>query len=213
MGDDQAIGLPVRSALRTLRTIGPTAVALVALVSSAVAVAFALWPALKPDPRERLGAQVGVYTVETHVSRNDWLHRISGSRREYARRRDAFLREAGLDGGLPGRSDTRRLLGQRGTLFYVTTTIEGFKRRSVQLRWSLYGARHRQRVGSPGLRDVTVAGLRLDAPTDRSFVEVWAPPIVRHGTYFARFELVGENGTLLAVADSPRFAALLGDMQ
>jgi len=59
------------------------------------------------------------------------------------------------------------------------------------------------------LQDVPVAGVRLEAPTDRSFVQVWVPPVASTGRCFARFELVSRDGTLLAVADSPRFATSL----
>ena len=43
----------------------------------------------------------------------------------------------------------------------------------------------------------------------RSFVQVWVPPVASGRSCFARFELVTHDGTLLAVADSPRFAPSL----
>jgi hypothetical protein len=195
--------------LGKLRSVGPMTVGAVALISSAIAVAFALWPTLKPDPRDRLGADLGVFSVETRVAHDAWLRRVSPTPDSYGDLRTATLREASLDGGPPGADEERRILRQQGTLFYVKMTIEGFKRRNVTLRWSLYSARSRRRLPEPGLQDVPVAGVHLEAPTDRSFVEVWVPPVSSTGACFARFELVTHDGTLLAVADSPRYQASL----
>jgi hypothetical protein len=199
----------VARALAKLRSLGPVTVGAVAVISSALALAFALWPALKPDPRDRLGADLGVFAVETRVAHDAWIHRVSPTPGDYGDLRTATLRDASLDGGPPAAEDERSILRQRGTLFYVRMTIEGFKRRNVTLRWSLYSARTRRRLPEPGLQDVAVAGVRLEAPTDRSFVQVWVPPVASNGRCFARFELVTRDGTLLAVADSPRFAASL----
>jgi hypothetical protein len=196
-------------ALATLRSAGPMTVGAVAVISSALALAFALWPTLKPDPRDRLGADLGVFAVETRVTHDAWIRRVSPTPGDYGKLRTATLRDASLDGDSPGAEDERQILRQRGTLFYVKMTIEGFKRRNVTLRWSLYSERTRRRLPEPGLHDVPVAGVRLEAPTDRSFVQVWVPPVASTGRCFARFELVTRGGTLLAVADSPRFAASL----
>jgi hypothetical protein len=192
-----------------LRSLGPMTVGAVALMSSALAFAFALWPTLKPDPRDRLGADLGVFAVETRVAHDDWIHRVSPTQDAYSELRTTTLRKASLDGGPPAAEEERLILRQRGTLFYVRMTIEGFKRRNVTLRWSLYAAGTRRRLSEPGLQDVPVAGVRLEAPTDRSFVQVWVPPVARDGSCFARFELVTHEGTLLAVADSPRFTPSL----
>jgi hypothetical protein len=192
-----------------LRSVGPMTVGVVAVISSALAVAFALWPALKPDPRDRLGADLGVFAVETRVAQDDWIHRVSATRDGYGDLRADTLRDASIGGETLPADQERDLLRQRGTLFYVRMTIEGFKRRNVTLRWSLYSARTRRRLREPGLQDVPVAGVRLEAPTDRSFLQVWVPPVASGGACFARFELVTHEGTLLAVADSPRFTPSL----
>jgi hypothetical protein len=192
-----------------LRSVGPLTVGAVAVVSSALAVAFALWPALKPDPRDRLGADLGVFAVETRVAQDAWIHRVSATRDDYGELRAATLRDASLQGETLPADQERDLLHQRGTLFYVRMTIEGFKRRNVTLRWSLYSGRTGRRLAQPGLQDVPVAGLRLEAPTDRSFLQVWVPPVSSDGSCFARFELVTHEGTLLAVVDSPRFTPSL----
>jgi hypothetical protein len=199
----------VARGLVKLRALGPMTVGAVAALSSALAFAFALWPTLKPDPRDRLGADLGVFAVETRVTHDDWIHRVSPTQDAYGELRTTTLREASLDGGPPAAEEERLILRQRGTLFYVRMTIEGFKRRNVTLRWSLYSARTRRRLAQPGLSDTPAAGVRLDAPTDRSFVQVWVPPVASGRSCFARFELVTHDGTLLAVADSPRFAPSL----
>jgi hypothetical protein len=199
----------VARGLVKLRALGPMTVGAVAVLSSALAFAFALWPTLKPDPRDRLGADLGVFAVETRVTHDDWIHRVSPTQDAYGELRTTTLREASLDGGPPAAEEERLILRQRGTLFYVRMTIEGFKRRNVTLRWSLYSARTRRRLAQPGLSDTPAAGVRLEAPTDRSFVQVWVPPVASGRSCFARFELVTHDGTLLAVADSPRFAPSL----
>jgi hypothetical protein len=195
--------------LAKLRSLGPMSVGAVAVISSALAVAFALWPALKPDPRDRVGADLGVFAVETRVAQDAWIHRVSATPDDYGQLRAATLRDASIHGEPLPAEQERGLLRQRGTLFYVRMTIEGFKRRNVTLRWSLYSARTRRRLAQPGLQDIPVAGVRLEAPTDRSFVQVWVPPVASSHRCFARFELVTHDGTLLAVADSPRFAPSL----
>lgn len=160
--------------------------AALALVSGVVALLFDLVPALKPDPRERLGADVSIFDVEPNVSYGDWLRRTN--------QRARFRREGPGAAQLPGK------------LVYVKTTIEGFKRRSASLRWSVYRARTRTRVPSPAFRDQHAVEVRLDAPTDRSLQELWVPqlPPLR-GPFFVRVELRDRHNVLLAVADSRRF--------
>ncbi len=172
------------------RRLGPgvlTALtAALALASGVTALLFDLVPALKPDPRERLGAAVSIFDVEPRVSYGEWLRRTDQWER---------LRREGRDAGrLPGK------------LVYVETRIEGFKRRSASLRWSVYRARTRIRLASPAFRNQHAVDVRLDAPTDRSLQEVWIPdlPSLR-GPFFVRVELRDRNKVLLAVADSKRF--------
>jgi hypothetical protein len=92
----------------------------------------------------------------------------------------------------------------------VRTKIVGFKRRSLQLRWSIYNARTQRRLrASERLANVAGAELVGQAPSDESVSLVWTPMIVARGAYFARFELVDPNGIVLAVADSQRFPGLI----
>jgi hypothetical protein len=178
--------------------------ALLALASSLVALVFTLWPELKPDPRERLGADVAVFSVEPGVRYGDWLERTSPTDEVLDRRREDYVERAALPGQLTA-ADQRALLGVTGGVAYVRLTIEGFKRRNVRLRWSMYEARSGRRVGDRGFHDVPAAEVDLDAPTDRSVVQLWFPPPPSPGEKFVRVELSSAAGVLLAVADSERF--------
>jgi hypothetical protein len=181
---------------------GVTAVtAVVALLSSIVAVGFALWPSLKPDPHEKFSAEVVVLRIDRHVTVNEWLHRITFSADAYRRMRDARVR-AELGPGFD-RVSARDLLALSGEVAYVESTLEGFKRSSVVLRWSLYDARTHARIRQFSGRSLAL--LRLEAPTDRTIQEVWLPPVPGTGPYFIRVALYDKRGVLLAIDDSARF--------
>ncbi len=175
---------------RRLGMAGVTALtAALALVSGVVALLFDLVPALKPDPRERLGAEVSIFDVEPGVTIGDWLKRTN--QREQ-------LRQIGRRGGGG--------LTVKGNLVYVKTTIEGFKRRRASLGWWVYRTRTRTRLQEPQFYDRRAVEVRLDAPTDRSLQEVWIPEMPPlPGSFFVRVELRDANDVLLAVADSKPF--------
>ena len=103
----------------------------------------------------------------------------------------------------------RDQLNVRGQLFYVRIRIEGFKRRVLRLRWSMYRAQSQRRLASEGLQNVTGAEFVGDAPSDVSVALVWTPAVVVRGLCFARFELLGPNGVVLGVADSQKFRGLI----
>jgi hypothetical protein len=172
-------------------------VAATALGSSLVALVFELWPGLKPDPRTKLGADVSVFAVDPRVSYGAFLQRLSFSDADLRSRISAAC-------GTPKPCGRLNLPGEEA---YVQTTVEGFKRRSVALRLSLYNAASQTRVA--GASDVDVAKERLAAPSDQSVIPVWivCPP-KRGGRYFIRVELYHSGDhVLLAVADSRRFSA------
>jgi hypothetical protein len=189
--------------LRRLSSRGVTAVtALVALVASAVALAFDLWPGLKPDPRENFRADVGVFSVDRGVTLDDYLRRTTFSRADYRQARAKHLSAAGVPEGDPS---TRGLLTLAGEVVYVASTLQGFKRRSVTLRWSLYDARTRTRLNGPSFSGVSAAQVEVEAPTDRTLQEIWLPPPPGRGPYFVRVALYDDRDVLLAVADSEPF--------
>ena len=183
---------------RLTRRLSPTALtALVALVSAGVALAFELWPALKPDPRDQFAAELNVVTVEREVTGPD------------------FVREADPD---PGHFNTNlrefqqnhaNVTDPRGELAYVEATVHGFKRQTTTLRWTMYDAATDERITSPTLKNVSDSERTGAAPTDRSIQPIWLPPqydMARH--YFVRVELLAPDHTLLAVADSKPFRGL-----
>jgi hypothetical protein len=183
---------------RRLGTLAWTAVvAAVALASGLTGLVFDLWPGLKPDPRTKLSGEVSVFAVDPSVSYGEYLKRTSFSDTEFQRRSLQVC---------DGRRTCNRL-ALPGEQIYINTTVEGFKRRAVILRLSLYRAATHRRVA--GISDVDVARENLDAPTDRAVVPVWliCPP-QPWARYFVRVELYhrGDN-VLLAVGDSKPFKA------
>jgi hypothetical protein len=184
--------------------------ALLALASGVVGLVFDLWPELRPDPRTTRAAEVAVVAVERAVPIDDWLHRVSPTRQAYAARRRAHLRNAFAGMPTPTRAEVKSALGVKGQLVYVRTHIEGFKRRSLRLRWSMYRAAGERRLANLGLANATGASVVGEAPSDTSVVLVWTPAVPVRDTLFVRFELVDPAGTVLAVGDSRRFKSLVG---
>jgi hypothetical protein len=88
-------------------------------------------------------------------------------------------------------------------------TIEGFKGRDVDLKWSIYDAKTDRRVAKPSL-EAQVADRILDlaSPSTRQVIQLWTPELVGHTRYFVRLELVDRAGTSLAIADSDDFAGI-----
>jgi hypothetical protein len=170
-------------------------VAVVALTSSLATLIFELWPGLRPDPRVKLGADVSVFAIDPGVTYGVYLERLSFSPSELHTRLAAAC------------GSTRRCgrLGLRGEEVYVRTTVDGFKRRSISMRLSLYNAATHTRV--QGASNVDVANERLSSPSDRAVVPVWliCPPDVSR-RYFVRVELYHRgDDVLLAVGDSRSF--------
>jgi hypothetical protein len=171
-------------------------VAAVAFASSAVALVFTLWPGLKPDPRTHLGAEISVFAVDPNVTYGEWLTTRSSFSESEAQSR---LNEA--------KRQTPGLLKVGGEVAYVRTQVEGFKRRSVAMRASIYESGSHSRVD--GVSNIEVATQHLDAPSDQVVVPVWLPCPPESGRkYYVRIELYhrGDN-VLLAVADSKTFTA------
>jgi hypothetical protein len=176
----------------------------IALVAAASGQVFQFFPGLRPDPRERTGADLAVFAVEPAVTVDDWLQRTSGFPEDLRRRRDEYIRRSA--GTLKITSaDRATYLDRRGYVLYVRMTVEGFKRRDVVMRWSMYDNATRRRIHEITFKEAGRMG--LDAPTDRSVVELWAPPAPGHDKVFLRIALASNNdGTMLAVTDSPAFS-------
>jgi hypothetical protein len=193
---------PARATETSQRRFGSVAVALitaaVALVSSVVALTFELWPSLRPDPRSELGATASVLAVERNVTLGEWMQRVSRTDADLRRRRKSYIASGGSRGGLliPGQ------------LAYVRTSVRGFKRRDVTLRWSIYDARTQERRREDSWDRANRSGLALGAPRDESVAEIWLPAVVGARKYFVRIEVRDGDGALLAIADSEPFRGL-----
>lgn len=167
---------------------------------------FTLWPGLKPDPGDRLGADVSIFAVEPGVTYQSWVRRTSNTAEEIRTRANEYISQASIPGEAADPHTRRQLLLVKGSVIYVRLTIEGFKRGSVILRWSMYNARNNQRVPVSDFHDVRAGDINLDTPSDRSVAQLWVPPAPGQSKVFIRVELVSREGTLLAVADSGKFA-------
>jgi hypothetical protein len=169
-------------------------VAVIAMASSLTALTYELFPGIKPDPRTSLGANVSVFAVEPGLSQDQYLQRLASSDNDLGKlERDACkgaARCGALD--LPGEQ------------VYVQTDVEGFKRKDVLMRASLYNAR--TRVREQNLTQI-VARESLQSPSDRAVVPIWMPcPDDNSNAYFVRIELFHQGDhVLLAVNDSKPF--------
>jgi hypothetical protein len=154
--------------------------ALLAAGISGTTLVYTIWPGLRPDPKEKVGADIRALAVDQNVSRAEYTCRT------------------GLTAGR-GRPPTAM-----GNVYYVRAVIEGFKRDSVDLRWFTYDANNDHRL--PGLRSNTdeVSVFRPQAPINTQIAEVWVPTPEKTGNYFVRFELYAK-AVLLAFVDSRPF--------
>jgi hypothetical protein len=74
-------------------------------------------------------------------------------------------------------------------------TLEGFKGRKVEVRWSLY--RGGGRVATPWLKDHPVLSVKGEADVDRASPEFWVPLPKQRARYFVAIEVFDDKGTKL----------------
>lgn len=165
--------------------------ALLAASISGTSLTFALVPGLKPDPKERVGAELEVLALDRNVYYSQYKKRPGRQIDVEARPRD----------------------DHPGNVFYVRARIEGFKRESVRLQWFTYN--HQNGVRKSGrvkeAREESI--FEPDAPINKQVAQIW----VREpgsfdqedwdsetGEWFIRFELYSGN-VLLAFGDSSKF--------
>jgi hypothetical protein len=171
-----------RPRLQTAALVTLIGAILAASISGANLV-FELWPGLKPDPKEKIGAEVATLALDINVPYGGFLGR-SGQQPPV----DADLKEV-------------------GNVFYVRAAIEGFKRETVRLKWFTYNADNNTR--EPGLR-ASVKAERLfkpHAPIDTQIAQVWVPTPSEAGNFFVRFELYSGD-VLLAFVDSKPYESI-----
>jgi hypothetical protein len=182
------------------RRVRMSVTALVALVGALLAAAisgtslsFALVPGLKPDPKEKVGANLEVVALDKNVDYSEYRQRP----------------------GRPIDMEVRPRGDHHGNVFYLRARIEGFKRESVHLRWFTYN--HENGVRRPGLKGLPEEAIfEPDAPINTQVAQIWVrepgsfdrlnPEVWNSdaGEYFVRFELYSDD-VLLAFRDSAKF--------
>ena len=162
--------------------------ALLAALISGTNLTFELWPGLKPDPKEKVGASLAVLRLDKNVDYGDYRKRV------------------------PRRATRAPIAEHPGNVFYLRAQIEGFKRETVHLKWFTYdpnGERRSDRGGGRSEESV----FQPDAPINTQVAQVWVREPGQFldglwesdpGEYFVRFELYSGD-VLLALIDAPRF--------
>jgi hypothetical protein len=151
---------------------------------------FELFPSLKPDPKEKVGANLAVLEIDKNVDYSAY-------------------------GNRPGRHiDVHVRPDHPGNVFYLRAQLEGFKRESVRLKWFTYEPNGERQPGSR--REAGEQSIfEPDAPINTQVVQIWVREPGRFDgygewdaddgeNYFVRFELYSGD-VLLAFKDSPTF--------
>jgi hypothetical protein len=164
--------------------------ALLAASISGTSLTFALVPGLKPDPKEKVGADLAVLALDTNVDYSAY-------------------------GNRPGRHIVAKAKPEHpGNVFYIRAHIEGFKRQSVRLKWFIYDPNGERRPGSK-TEASEQSIFEPDAPINTQVAQIWVREpgsFDPYGewksdedeNYFIRFELYSGD-VLLAFKDSPTF--------
>lgn len=173
--------------------------AMVALVASSSDLVYKVRPDLKPDPRERIGAELKILAVEPKMRLNVWLAE--------AHPRDTKAQLERIFGGhLPQSTE----LTQEGEIVYVLTKVDGFKHRAVKLRVRLYNARKQRRTPKDFQRVFReTSSVAIDAPSRSSVQLLFIPDLTDEPTArFLRVRLVdSSSGEVLALTDSPKLVS------
>ena len=162
--------------------------AVLAATISATTLIFILWPGLKPDPKERVGASLATVAFDRNVTLEQYFQR------EGVTKKADMIRH--LQHG--------EKLGGNGNVFYVKAQIEGFKRSSLHLAWFTYNAEDRYRCLKFRARAPAEVVFQPEAPINTQVAQVWVPTPDLNGTFFVRFELY-TGSVLLNFTDSPKF--------
>jgi hypothetical protein len=158
--------------------------ALLALATGGVTLLFDLRPDLKPDPKEKVGASITIRALEENVQQRQFFKRTGVS----------------IKAGCAPEQ-----LARLGTIVYVETDIEGFKREETSLRWFTYDARNDTRVPYQRSRASEATLFKPGAPINQQIAQVWVPTPLTRGEYYIRFELYNA-GVLLAFVDTEPFS-------
>jgi hypothetical protein len=166
--------------------------AILAALISGTNLTFELWPGLKPDPKEKVRADLEVLEMDKNVDYKEYDDR-------------------------PGRnlltiSDEKEpRTDYPGNVFYLRAHIEGFKRESLRLIWFTYEP-NRHRSEEAEARSDRI--FEPDSPSATQVAQVWVKEpgyfdedgfwTSAPGEYFVRFELY-RGDVLLAFEDSRKF--------
>ena len=162
--------------------------AILAAVISGTNLSFELWPGLKPDPKEKVGASLAVLRLDKNVEYGEYRRRV-----------------------VPRREPRAPVAEHPGNVFYLRAQIEGFKRETVHLKWFTYDPNGKRRAsGGRGEESVFEPGAPINTQVAQVWVRepgqfvdgLWEPD---PGVYFVRFELYSGD-VLLGLEDSPRFS-------
>lgn len=178
--DDAALEVPASARGRWHDRITVTAlVALVALITGAVNLAYQLWPSLKSDPGIENSAEIAVLAVDRNVRYDHYVRRPGAARHSDPPDPSTY-----------------------GNVVYLQMEMHGFKGKQAKLRWFTYDANNGNRLRYPFSTGHT---FRAKAPTNKSISEEWVQLPRRSGTYSIRFEIYDGDDVLLAFVDTPKF--------
>lgn len=158
-------------------------IAVIALLTGSVDLAYRLWPSLKKDPGNEHAADIAVLTMDKNVSYGN-----------YRLRPGATPPPEGTSGN------------DIGNVIYLQMQTHGFKGSRARLRWFTYNADNGDRLPRPFS---TGHKFRAKAPSNKSISQEWVP-LPPHATgqlrkYRIRFELYDSDDALLAYDDSEAF--------
>jgi hypothetical protein len=183
--EDKAGSKAAKNGGRTTATVTLVG-ALAAAGLSLTTFLFTLFPAWRPDPRERSDATIAVLALDRNVRQSEFFKRV---------------------GRHPPGYCTHEQLAREGNVAYIQVDIAGFKSSSIRLRWFTYDAGNERRI--PGLwsndRDEATV-FQPRAPINRQIATVWVPTDLppEDSAYFLRFELYSAK-VLRAFVDTPIF--------
>ncbi len=181
LAEGSAVQPPKSRWLEPSRSLVALISALVALVVSIPTGVYTVWPALSPDPKEKVGATLETLAFDQNVTYQQYL----------ARR--------------PRHHEDGAALDRNGNVFYIRAMVEGFKREELRVRWFTYEATNSVRITRLGSTAALEEIFRPQAPVNTQIAQVWVPTPPNTGDYFVRFELYASGNVLLSFLDSPTF--------
>lgn len=159
--------------------------AILGLTVTTLALLFDLVPALKPDPRDRVGADVAVVALEPNVTIGEWIAR--GFTPEMQEKLRAKYPDQAADGGL----------------LYVRTAVDGHKHDEVTLRYGVIVSTTQKSIPAGAIDAPPLDPVGISSPSERSVQTLWVPDLSDDDRdLFIRVELWDSDG-MLALADSP----------